>query len=344
MSTITEYNCPNCNAGLEFNPEIQKWKCNYCFSEFNEDEVDAITKENTSHTEEHIGDLDSYTCTNCGAELIADDTTAATFCIYCRSHSIIKTRFFGKFAPKSVIPFKIGKEKAQEIYRAWIKKKKFAPKGFKEKKCIEKITGIYVPFWLFDNNVRGELSGKGTKVHSWSDGDYNYTKTKYYNIIRECTSKYNGIPVDGLKKLDDYLMEEIEPYNYGELTDFSIKYMSGFMVEKYNVDATEAKDVASKKVEKYLSSRLAETVSGYSTFNPNSNRVTITKTDYSYAMLPIYLLVNEYKGKKYEFIINGQTGKVIGEAPTDHGSQIKYASIIFIITWLIIVFGGAAIV
>ena len=61
-------------------------------------------------------------------------------------------------------------------------------------------------------------------------------------------------------------------------------------------------------------------------------------------MLPIYLLVNEYKGKKYEFIINGQTGKVIGEAPTDHGSQIKYASILFIITWLIIVFGGAAIV
>ena len=115
MSTITEYNCPNCNAGLEFNPETQKWKCNYCFSEFNEDEVDAMTKENTSHTEEHIGDLDSYTCTNCGAELIADDTTAATFCIYCRSHSIIKTRFSGKFAPKSVIPFKIGKEKAQEI-------------------------------------------------------------------------------------------------------------------------------------------------------------------------------------------------------------------------------------
>ena len=291
MSTITEYNCPNCNAGLEFNPETQKWKCNYCFSEFNEDEVDAMTKENTSHTEEHIGDLDSYTCTNCGAELIADDTTAATFCIYCRSHSIIKTRFSGKFAPKSVIPFKIGKEKAQEIYRDWIKKKKFAPKGFKEKKSIEKITGIYVPFWLFDNNVRGELSGEGTKVHTWSDGDYNYTQTKYYSIIRECTSKYNGIPV-----------------------------------------------------EKYLSSRLAETVSGYSTFKQNSNRVTITKTDHSYAMLPIYLLVNEYKGKKYEFIINGQTGKVIGEAPTDHGSQIKYASILFIITWLIIVFGGAAIV
>ena len=142
--------------------------------------------------------------------------------VFIASHSIIKTRFSGKFAPKSVIPFKIGKEMAQEIYRDWIKKKKFAPKGFKEKKSIEKITGIYVPFWLFDNNVSGELSGEGTKVHTWSDGDYNYTQTKYYSIIRECTSKYNGIPVDGLKKLDDSLMEEIEPYNYGELTDFSI--------------------------------------------------------------------------------------------------------------------------
>lgn len=344
MNSVKEYTCPNCKAGLEFNPESQKCKCNYCFSEFNADEVDAIYNEKEGLNQEPIGSLDSYKCTSCGAELIADDTTAATFCIYCKSHSIIKSRFSGQFTPKSVIPFKVGKKEAQEIYTKWICKKRFAPKEFKNKKEIEKITGIYVPFWLFDNNVRGQLNGEGRKVRTWSDNDYRYTQTKYYRVSREGTAKYNGVPVDGLKKLDDSVMMGIEPYNYNELSSFSMKYMTGFMAEKYDVEAKEASSVANERVKQYMSSRLSQTVNGYNSFTQNSNRITITNMEYSYAMLPIYLLVNKYEDKKYEFIINGQTGKIIGDAPIDRASQIKFALLIFIISWLIYVFGGALIV
>ncbi|WP_346889715.1 DNA helicase PriA [Clostridium sp. UBA1056] len=344
MNSVKEYTCPNCKAGLEFNPESQKWKCNYCFSEFNENEVDATYEEKKGPSQEPTGDLNSYSCTSCGAELIADDTIAATFCIYCNSHSIIKSRFSGQFTPKSVIPFKVGKKEAREIYTKWISKKKFAPKDFKDKKELEKITGIYVPFWIFDNNVKGQLNGEGTKVHTWSDMDYEYTQTKYYRILRECIADYNGVPIDGLKKLDDSLMIGIEPYNYNELTGFSMKYMTGFMAEKYDVDVKEASVVTNERVKQYMSSRLSQTVTGYSNFTQNSTKVTITNMEYSYAMLPIYLLVNEYEGKKYEFIINGQTGKIIGDAPIDRTSQIKFALLIFIISWLIYVFGGALIV
>lgn len=344
MNSVKEYNCPNCKAGLEFNPESKKWKCNYCFSEFNVNEVDATYEKKKGSRQETTEDLNSYSCTSCGAELISDATVAATFCVYCNSHSIIKSRFSGKFTPKSVIPFKIGKKDAQEIYTKWISKKKFAPKEFKNNKELEKITGIYAPFWLFDNNVKGHLDGEGTKIHTWSDRDYKYTQTKYYSILRECTANYNGVPVDGLKKLDDSVMMGIEPYDYNELTDFSMKYMSGFMAEKYDVDVKEASAVANERVKQYMSSRLSQTVTGYSSFTQNSNRITITNMEYSYAMLPIYLLVNEYEGKKYEFFINGQTGKIIGTPPIYRASQIKFALLIFIITWLIYVFGGALIV
>lgn len=344
MDSVKEYTCPNCKAGLEFNPEFQKWKCNYCFSKFNENEIDIIYDKKEEATYEPTGDLNSYNCTSCGAELIADDTTAATFCIYCNSHSMIKSRFSGQFEPKSVIPFKVGKKEALEIYTKWISNKKFAPKEFKNKKEIEKITGIYIPFWLFDNNVKGHLSGKGTKVRTWSDNDYRYTQTKYYNILREGTANYNGVPVDGLTKLDDSLMMGIEPYNYNELSNFSMKYMTGFMAERYDVDAKEASAVANKRVKQYMSSRLSKTVTGYNSFTQNSNEITVTNMEYSYAMLPIYLLVNEYNDKKYEFIINGQTGKIIGDAPIDRSSQIKFTLLIFIISWIIYVFGGALIV
>ncbi|MGL5692792.1 MAG: hypothetical protein ACRCXA_01855 [Peptostreptococcaceae bacterium] len=344
MNSVNEYTCPNCKATLKFNPESQNWKCDYCFSEFNENEIDSTYKDKTEQCQESTEYLNSYNCTSCGAELIADDTISATFCIYCNSHSIIKNRFSGKFEPKSVIPFKIGKEEAQEIYTKWINKKKFAPKIFKDKKEVEKITGIYVPFWLFDNNVKGHLYGEGTKIRTWSDNDYKYTQTKYYRILREGTANYNGVPVDGLKKLDDSVMMGIEPYDYNELTNFSMKYMTGFMAEKYDVNEKDALSVANKRVTQYMKSRLRNTVNGYNSFNQNSNNVTITNMEYNYVMLPIYLLVNDYENKKYEFTINGQTGKIIGDAPIDRSSQTKFTLLIFVICWIIYVFGGALIV
>lgn len=344
MNSVNEYTCPNCKATLGFNPKSQNWKCDYCFSEFNKNEIDAKYEEKKESSQETTGNLNSYNCASCGAELLADDTTSATFCIYCNSHSIIKNRFSGKFEPKSVIPFKVGKEEAQEIYTKWINKKKFAPKGFKDKKEVEKITGIYVPFWLFNNNVEGHLYGEGTKVRTWSDKDYRYTQTKYYRILREGTANYSGVPIDGLKKLDDSTMMGIEPYDYSELSNFSMKYMTGFMAEKYDVEAEDASAVASERVKQYMNSRLSQTVTGYNSFHQNSSNVTINNTEYSYALLPIYLLVNEYKDKKYEFTINGQTGKIIGDAPIDRTSQVKFALFTFIISWLVCVFGGALIV
>lgn len=344
MSSISEYNCPNCNAGLEFSPESQKWECHYCCSEFNKDEFDVAYTEKKGPNQQPMENLNSYSCTNCGAELIADDTTAATFCIYCNSHSIIKNSFSGKFEPKSIIPFKFGKEEAKKIYSKWVNQRKFAPKGFKEKEEVEKITGIYVPFWLFDNTAKGQLNGEGIKISTWSDKEYKYTQTKYYSILRGCTAEYNGVPVDGLKKLDDSLILGIEPYDYNELTDFSMKYMSGFMAEKYDVEIDEAASIAHKRVKEYLSANLDKTVTGYNKFTQNSKVISVPKMEYSYAMLPIYLLITQYENKKYEFLINGQTGKIIGNPPIDRIKQIKYGLIVFIISWLIIVFGGALIV
>ncbi len=343
MSSIKEYTCPNCKAGLAFNPESQKLKCDYCLSEFSEAELDVNNNKNNESTQDSMDNLNSYSCASCGAELIADETTAATFCVYCNSHSIIKNRFSGKFEPKSIIPFKLSKEDAEEIYKKWIKQHKFAPNEFKDKTEVEKLTGIYIPFWLFNNSATGQLTGEGIKVKTWSDKNYKYTQTKYYNIIRECTAKYTGIPIDGLNKIDNSLMLGIEPYDYKELTDFSMKYMSGYMAEKYDVDASEAAYVASERVKQYLGASLSETVKGYSKFTKNSNICNITNIDYSYIMLPLYFLSNEFNGKKYEFIINGQTGKIIGDTPIDRKSQFKFAFIIFLICWLIIAIGGAII-
>jgi DNA-directed RNA polymerase subunit RPC12/RpoP len=339
MTSVKDYKCLSCGAALEFNPATQNWKCHYCLNEFNIDQLDANLHEKDS--DHDMPELDSYQCSNCGAELIADTTTSATFCLYCKSPAIIKTRFSGRFKPKSLIPFKITKDQAKDIYGKWIRKKILAPSEFKTRDEIDKITGIYAPFWLFDCKADGTIEGDATRVRSWRRGNYRYTETKYYKVIRSGNACYKRIPVDASKKLDDKFMHMIEPFQYSDMTGFSMKYMSGFMAERYDVEASDAEVTMTGRVKDYIEARLRGTVGGYTTFTVRDRRVKLLNVDESYSMLPIYLMINKYKGKDHIFIVNGQTGKVVGNTPISLLKQILMGASIFVAVWIIAVFGGA---
>lgn len=342
MSTIKEYDCPNCGGPLRFNPTAGGWKCDYCFSEFNKEEIDEIygVTEDEGLDHEHE-DLDVYHCSSCGAELIAEENTSATFCLYCKSPTIIKERFKGEFQPKYVIPFKITKEQSKGMYQEWINKKFFAPTAFKQDEEIEKVTGMYAPFWLFDCDANGVLSGKGTKVSSWRSGDYEYTKTKTYHVERQGQVHYDKIPVDGSQKLDDMAMTMIEPFDYKELTEFSMHYLTGFLAEKYDVDSKTSEGEMAKRAEEFVKTRLRETIHGYSSFIPSTNSAHLKDIENDYALMPIYMLVNQFDGEDYVFYINGQTGKIVGDAPIDRKRQLGFFAIVFAAVWVLTVFGGA---
>lgn len=340
MSIVKEYKCLNCNAGLEFNPPTQNWKCNYCFSEFTKEQLDDEFKQEETLSED-MPELDSYKCNSCGAELIADSTTSATFCLYCKNPTVIKTRFSGKFKPKSVIPFKITQQQAKDIYKKWIGERRFVPSDFEQKKEIDKVTGIYAPFWLFDCRADGVIDGEATNIRTWKQGEYKYTQTKHYRVRREGNAQYHRVPVDASKKLDDKFMHLIEPYNYDDLTEFSMQYMSGFMAEKYDIEAAGAEATMKERVESYLDDTLRKTVDGYSTFIVKDKGVRLSNTSQDYSMLPIYLLINKYKGKEHIFIVNGQTGKVVGDTPISFQKQALFAGTVFIILCILAVFGGA---
>ncbi|HHT65426.1 MAG TPA: DNA helicase PriA, partial [Clostridiales bacterium] len=304
-----QYKCLNCHAGLEFNPPSQKWKCHYCFSEFAKEELDQVHQAEDLDGEE-MPELDVYHCSSCGAELIADQTTSATFCLYCKNPSIIKSRFTGRFKPKYLIPFHLTREQAKELYRKWIGKRLFAPGEFKYKEEVDKVTGVYAPFWLFDCTTNGTVQGQGIRVNHWRQGEYRYTRTQYFRVVRRGIAEYKKVPVDASKKLDDTLMQLIEPYHYKDMTDFSMQYMSGFMAEKYDVESEEAKAAAKSRVEQFTRNRLKETIGGYTSYHDTSSEISMVESEEHYALLPVYLLRNKYKGKDLLFIVNGQTGKV----------------------------------
>ena len=234
---VSDHKCLACNASLKFDPKSQKWICDYCGSEFTlKDFRDEKGKKKNVRISKNKGYME-YCCPDCGAKIVMNENTAATECVYCGNSAIILDHLEGEFKPNRVIPFKLTKEDAIAAYGKHTKRKKFMPKAFSDRKNIEKVTGIYVPFYLFDMKVNGYLNAEGVHVTKWINGNYRVVKSEYYDVVRDGIMFFDKIPTDASKKMGDDIMDSIEPYNYEDLTRFDISYMSGFVAEKYDLDA-----------------------------------------------------------------------------------------------------------
>ena len=322
-----EYKCPNCNADLKFSPATQKLECEYCFSSFTIEEIkricaaveNSISPETLQAQNEFEMHTNLYHCKSCGAEIMADDQQTATFCYYCHNPVILSGKMRGSYKPSKVIGFKLTREDAIATFKRWISSKRFAPKDFRSQQQLEKITGLYVPFWLADCNVDIDYQGDGIKTRSWVSGNYRYTETSHYRLIRQGTVVAQGLPADGESKIEDALMEAIEPYDYSELKDFSMSYLSGFFADKYDVDKAMVFPRIRERASQACRDVLNGTLSGFSASAPNSNHMNFSNTDWHYILLPVWFMTYNYKGKVYEFALNGQTGKLAGTPPLSKG-------------------------
>lgn len=332
-----EYKCPNCNADLKFDPELQKLSCEYCLSVFTVEEIkkicaeaeNSIPKDSMVQSQQEFEDHNQlYHCSSCGADIMCDDRQTALFCYYCHNPVILSGKLSGAYKPSKIIGFKFTKDLAVEKFKNWISGKKFVPDDFKSEQQIEKITGLYVPFWIADCKINVNFSAIGKKIRHWNSGGYAYTETKEFRISRQGTVAANGIPADGESKIDDLLMESIEPFDYGELKDFSMSYLSGFYADKYDVDKagvfprirTRASE-ASKKV-------VRDSIGSYSSLAVSVEQYNIMNTDWEYMMLPVWFMTYKYNDTVYEFAINGQTGKLAGTPPLDKGKLKSFCAAI----------------
>lgn len=318
MSNVMDNRCPSCNAPITYKPKLGKFKCDYCDSEFNAEQLKTVD-DATVNVETNPQEVEyvSYNCPDCGAQIIADETTSATFCLYCGNSSILKNKLSGEFKPDKIIPFRKEKSDAILAFKNLAKGRPFIPKDFLSEKNIEKITGLYIPFWLYDFKVNGGIILNATKVKHWSSGNTKYTQTDYFDVYREGTFGYDMVPSDGSKKFDNTIMNSIEPFNYKEMVDYNPAYLSGFLAEKYDVTKDQAFPEARDRVLRSTEEQMMADAVGYATKTLVTKNLTATSVQTRYALLPVWMVNVKHDGKFYLFAMNGQTGEFIGDIPID---------------------------
>lgn len=361
---VVQYKCPDCGASMTFDSLSGMLTCDSCghsidiqeYAEKNGGKYDAeAAKENVDEVtgefrEIHENKSDnffdenvvSYHCENCGAELVVSEDTTATKCSFCGSPMILADRMQGKKAPTKVIPFRVSRQDAIEGFKKWCKQGKIVPNDFMTADRIEDIAGIYVPFWLFDITGQGEVYADCTRVSHYSSGDYNVTATKHYKVWRKVDLDYDRIPVDASERMDDELMDKLEPFYYEDMKDFSSMYLPGYVAEGYNYTDEDLLPRVQKRVQKYMDEYARSTMKNYATVKITDRNYNIMEKNADYSLLPVWMINYNYRDGQYVFAMNGDTGKIVGKPPISKAKVAAWflgtGGVLFVVLRLITVF------
>ena len=337
--------CPCCGGTLEFDNKTQMVVCPFCDSQFTTEDLKAYSDDLASdkqdetawdesrvqeYTDKEMKGMKIYSCDSCGGEIIVDETTSSTKCPYCGNNLVVSKQLSGDLRPNYVIPFKNDKETVQQDLKKFFRKKPLLPGSFSKENVIEEIKSLYVPFWIFDADVEGKVRFKGETTRTWSDSNYDYRETKYYSIIRGGGIAFDHVPVDGSSKMEDKLMESIEPYDFSQAEEFNIAYLAGIAADRYDVDKDVTFNRATQRFRDGTIQAFRDDVHGYSNVTVQDSNIQLSNTKANYALYPVWILNTKWKDKNYRFAVNGQTGKVAGDLPVSVPKFILFYLLFFL--------------
>ena len=349
MNPITEQKCPKCGAPMRFDPGSGLLVCDNCGNWITLDEAGKAPEPKQEGTEQpyipadtaqidglnmdqllaeatdpDAADLPVYNCVSCGAEVIAPPEQVALTCPYCRNNIVLTNKVSGKLRPDGVIPFKIQSKDLSAAVRRFYRGKILLPPGFFSEARMGKVTGVYVPFWVFDGRMSGTLYYRGVRSKSSNRGDYIVTETKYYSFVREAALDFQGLPVDAGSKMDDRLMDSLEPFDTGAAKAFDMGYLAGFTADRFDQSDSDLSDRAKARMYRTVQSlTLAQASSGYSSVDPRGQSLH-SELNAKYLLFPVYMFDVSHRGRNYHFAVNGQTGKVVGELPEASSTAALY--------------------
>ena len=327
--------CPNCGSNVIYDSVRGELICNNCGGRFDPNTLDKVGAfgfinpekdyDGTIEISQDDANRVEIVCNSCGAQIVTDKNTASTFCAFCGSPALVTRRLTREFKPDYIIPFKFNKEQAIKIFEDHCATISHLPKSFKSKKVLEKLTGLYVPTWIISTEVEVNVVGKGNKgkMVDYSYSDYHASTVNNYSMLTYGKVKFRlkNVPFDGEIKIPNRLMAACEPFDYSELIRFRPEYLQGYFAEKYDEQPLDMTDRIYRRLDRYAFSVCEKVTFGFDRFVPDTNAsyTSYYNPDIKYALLPCWFLSLEYDGKSYQYIVNGQTGKVAGDFPYARG-------------------------
>lgn len=325
----TDRKCPQCGATMDFSPETGGLFCPYCehseeVAGNGENGADTAEELDFLHAEER-GNCDwgakkkTVICKSCGAQSVYDALQISDECPYCGSNQVMEAKDVNTLAPNGVCPFQITEKKASANFKTWLKNKLFCPSAAKKSAKPEGFKGIYLPYWTFDSATHSSYTAKYGKDRTVTDKDGNFrTVTDWYRTAGDYSEAFDDELVCATSTHDVDMLKRIEPYRTADNKSYRPEYVAGFVSERYSIGL----DAGWQKAKASLNDKIKDGIEEQIKRRYNADRVSnlsfstvYSKVTYKYLLLPLWLSSFQYKQKVYQFLVNGQTGKVGGKTP-----------------------------
>ncbi len=330
--------CPNCSARMIYNADMHKLFCEYCHGSWDLDLVphevakendyyEAVSRENEDWSDKKI----TIECKSCGAVTEYAANVQATTCPFCDSVQIVENELTKKtIAPSHLIPFMFGEETARGKFGAWLKRKWLAPRALKKMAKLDKMKGVYYPYWTYDANTCSKYtadSGKRytvtvqrTRIENGKTVTYNTTETKikWVRVSGHYDMFADDVLVNSTREEVAGICHKVEPFDHSALIPYDPNFLAGFAAQRYTVGLVDGFELAKAKMERMIKSGIDSQVRRVYHADEVANiRFTTQYSDikFKHILLPLWLSSYMYKGRIYRYIVNGQTGKANGEAP-----------------------------
>ncbi len=344
---VTNKKCPNCGATVVFDPASGGMLCEFCgyktelpppTADNQICELDFASATQTASFE-WGAQKKSVVCKQCGAESIYDALETAAVCPFCGSTSVMPAATENSMAPGAVVPFAITKENAGQRFASWIGGKLFTPTKAKQSAKPDSFQGVYLPYWTYDTQTTSNFSARAGFDRRVKRGDSYVTETTWRPVSGVYQEFIDDETVMASKRNNNNRIKACEPFDFSKLVPYSPQVVAGFIAERYSVGLQEGWGIAQNSIKQRLNSNIRR----YIQQSWRCDRVDslhfstlYSNITYKYLLVPVWISSFKYNDQVYQFVVNGQTGKVAGNAPI---SALRVLAVIglgilaFILLW-----------
>lgn len=269
----------------------------------------------------------TLSCTNCGAQFEYDDQLHATACPFCATPVVTDTGTTRKIKPQGVLPFRLTEEQAHAAMEDWLGNLWFAPSGLTAyARRGRKMRGVYSPFWTFDADTQSAYSGQR--------GDYYYEtvyvtqqidgrqqrvaqqvrRTRWHHVSGQVARNFDDVLVLAAASLTRKFADGLTPWDLSHLRSYRPDYLAGLESEAYTIPLSDGHATARAEMAGVITNDARRDIGG------DEQRVDQIQTRYAaetfkHILLPVWAAAYRYNGKSFRFVVNGQSGRVMGERP-----------------------------
>ncbi len=311
-STANRFTCPNCGGRMVFTPDGAGLVCEYCAAHPPAGSPAAAPTAGQNFTVAmatavgHLAPTQQrvLTCKGCGATYILPPRQLTLTCPYCESNYVLEeTREL--VAPGQVIPFKVDAGAAMSALRDWLDELRL-----KAPAHVTRGHGLYLPAWSFtiDGQVDYHYQVKVGR-NDWT-GQEEWEQRDDLDLLDT-----RDLLIAASPRLPEACRPALLDYDLQELAPYSDHYLANWPAETYQETVSAASLEARQRVFKAVQDRVKTKLLFNQVRNLSFSSLGIIIETYNLVLLPAWLANYSVQEKRYEVMVNGQTGSVTGARP-----------------------------